>query len=170
MNIEEAKEQFIQIWGTWGTNWGINRTMAQIHALLLSSTEALCTEDIMQQLNISRSNANTNIHELLNWGLIFKEVKTGDRKEYFSAEKDIWQMSLKIIKERKKRELDNVQKNLQQITEKTTINKKSSNDLAFIQMVEEMEMLIQIINTFFSKIEQVDRTWIDKKLLKFLMS
>ena len=89
MQLSESKDQFIQLWGALGSSWGINRTMAQVHALLLISPESLSTEDIMERLSVSRGNANMNLRELMNWNLIYKDLKAGERKEYFRAEKDI---------------------------------------------------------------------------------
>ena len=97
MDLQEGKEKFIQSWGALGSNWGINRTMAQIHALLLISPEALSADEIMKELQISRGNANMNIRALIDWGLVYKELKTGERKEYFVAEKDIWIVFQNII-------------------------------------------------------------------------
>src|SRR5271163_2942662 len=90
MQLAEAKAKFIADWGRFGTNWGINRTMAQIHALLLVSPDALSAEEVMEQLSISRGNANMNLRELMDWGLVQKVIVPGERKEFFSAEKDIW--------------------------------------------------------------------------------
>jgi DNA-binding transcriptional regulator GbsR (MarR family) len=106
MKITEARQQFISSWGAFGTHWGINRTMAQIHALLLISPDALTQDDIMEELHISRGNANMNIRELITWGLVERVILTGERKEYFTAEKDIWKVVKQIVKERKKRELE----------------------------------------------------------------
>jgi DNA-binding transcriptional regulator GbsR (MarR family) len=106
MKLAEAKLQFIANWGRFGTNWGINRTMAQIHALLLVSPDPLSADDIMDQLNISRGNANMNVRELIDWGLVQKVIISGERKEFFTGEKDIWKVARQIVKERKKRELD----------------------------------------------------------------
>jgi len=106
MNLAEAKSKFIADWGRFGTNWGINRTMAQIHALLLVSPDPISAEDVMESLNISRGNANMNLRELIDWGLVQKVIVPGERKEFFSAEKDIWKVAMQIVKERKKRELD----------------------------------------------------------------
>lgn len=89
-----------------GTQWGINRTMAQIHALLLSTAGALCTDDVMAQLNISRGNANMNLRELVAWGIVRKKFVKGDRKEYFYAVQDLWEVARLIARERKKRELE----------------------------------------------------------------
>src|SRR5438046_438408 len=110
MKYNEAKDKFIQVWGKLGSSWGINRTMAQVHALLLISPEPLSDEDIMEELKISRGNANMNLRELINWGLVEKEHVKGERREFFSAEKDIWKVAMQIAKERKKRELEPVQK------------------------------------------------------------
>jgi DNA-binding transcriptional regulator GbsR (MarR family) len=106
MQLVEAKATFISNWGRFGTNWGINRTMAQIHALLLVSPDPLSADEIMEQLNISRGNTNMNVRELIDWGLVQKVIISGERKEFFSAEKDIWKVARQIVKERKKRELD----------------------------------------------------------------
>src|SRR5882672_8844364 len=106
MQLAEAKAQFIANWGRFGTNWGINRTMAQIHALLLISPQAVSAEEVMEELAISRGNANMNLRELIDWGLVQKVLIPGERKEFFSAEKDIWKVATQIVKERKKRELD----------------------------------------------------------------
>ena len=83
MTLKEGKDKFIQSWGTLGSNWGINRTMAQIHALLLVSPEPLCAEDIRQELHISMGNANMNLRALIDWGLVYKKLKSGERKEFF---------------------------------------------------------------------------------------
>ena len=115
MKLIEARQQFISSWGAFGTHWGINRTMAQIHALLLISPDPLTQDDIMEQLTISRGNVNMNIRDLIGWGLVERIIISGERKEYFTAEKDIWKVATQIIKERKKRELDPMIKLLGQL-------------------------------------------------------
>lgn len=117
MNLAEAKSKFIADWGRFGTSWGINRTMAQIHALLLVSPDPLSAEDVMEELNISRGNANMNLRELIDWGLVQKVIIPGERKEFFSAEKDIWKVARQIVKERKKRELDQLLPVLKELSE-----------------------------------------------------
>lgn len=106
MELHEAKEKFIQAWGGFGSQWGINRSMAQVHALLLVSAEPLSTEDVMEQLNISRGNANMNLRALIDWTLARKVLKAGERMEFFEAEKDVWKVATAIARERKKRELE----------------------------------------------------------------
>lgn len=115
MELQEAKKQFISAWGSFGSNWGINRTMAQIHALLLVSHEPICADDVMAELNISRGNVNMNLRELINWGLVDRVILTGERKEFFTAEKDIWKVARTIVRERKKRELEPMLKFLKSI-------------------------------------------------------
>lgn len=106
MKLEDAKHSFVQAWGTLGAEWGINRTMAQIHALLLASPEPLDTETIMEQLQVSRGNANTNLRALVDWGLVAREIRPGVRREFFVAEKDVWEIARAIAVQRRKRELD----------------------------------------------------------------
>lgn len=138
MEFNEAKAQFIQTWGKLGTEWGINRTMAQVHAILLISPTPLCTEDIMEQLSISRGNANMNIRDLMNWTLIYKELIPGDRKEYFVAEKDIWEVARRIIRERKKREVEPVIRVLSQL--KTIDGDNESKEIKeFTKMMEQLD-------------------------------
>lgn len=115
MNLQEARQTFINTWGTLGVEWGINRTMAQIHALLLSSARPLDTEEIMERLQVSRGNANTNLRALIDWGLVTREVRPGVRREFFSAEKDVWEIARAIAVQRRRRELDPMMKVLEAI-------------------------------------------------------
>ncbi|KIA93854.1 transcriptional regulator [Pedobacter kyungheensis] len=116
MELAAAKLKFIEAWGKLGSEWGINRTMAQVHALLLISAEALTTEEIMETLSISRGNANMTLRDLIGWGLIEKQHKAGERKEYFFADKDVWNIARQVAKERKKRELEPVLKVLNELS------------------------------------------------------
>lgn len=139
MKLAEAKQQFINSWGAFGTQWGINRTMAQIHALLLISTEPITQDDIMEQLSISRGNVNMNIRDLIGWGLINRVVVQGERKEYFTADKDIWKVATQIIKERKKRELDPMLKLLDNL--ENIEDKKENGAKEFLQVVGDIKKL-----------------------------
>lgn len=116
MELAEAKQKFIETWGKLGSEWGINRTMAQVHALLLLSPDALTTEEIMEALSISRGNANMTLRDLISWGLIEKQHRAGERKEYFYADKDAWNIARQVAQERKKRELDPVVKILNELS------------------------------------------------------
>ena len=116
MELVEAKQKFIEAWGKLGSEWGINRTMAQVHALLLVTPGALTTEEVMEQLSISRGNANMTLRDLMSWGLVEKQLKPGERKEYFFADKDTWNIARQVAKERRKRELDPIIKILDELS------------------------------------------------------
>ncbi len=105
-DLEETRDKFIVQWGVIGTNWGISRTMAQIHALLMTSRGSMSTDQVMESLEVSRGNAHTNLKELVGWGLVSIVTKKGDRKEYFEAEKDVWEICRRVVIERKRREID----------------------------------------------------------------
>jgi DNA-binding transcriptional regulator GbsR (MarR family) len=111
---QEALEQFVLYWGEMASSWGINKTMAQIHALLYADPEPMDTETVMMELDISRGNANMNLRKLLEWGLIHKVNKDGERREFFTAEKDVWNMAARIIQERQRLEITPIKENLKQ--------------------------------------------------------
>jgi HTH-type transcriptional regulator, glycine betaine synthesis regulator len=104
--LEQSKALFVRRWGEMGIYWGINRTMAEIHALLYISEKPLCTDNMMEQLQISRGNASMNIRGLVDWGLVRRIHHRGDRKQYFICETDVWQMFATITRERKRREVE----------------------------------------------------------------
>ncbi|MCH7873161.1 MAG: ArsR family transcriptional regulator [Planctomycetes bacterium] len=104
--FEQSKATLVRRWGEMGGYWGISRTMAEIHALLFVTGEELCTDDIMEQLQVSRGNASMNLRALVDWGLIERAHKLGDRKEYFRADTDVWHMFETITRERRKREVE----------------------------------------------------------------
>ena len=167
MELKEAKEKFISTWGVLGANWGINRTMAQLQALLLISSEPLTTEEMMDELNISRGNTNMNIRALIDWGLVHRVHKPGERKEYFKAEKDMWKVSKQVAKERRKRELEPVFKVLEEVSHV----KGSSNDKKVKQFVDTIEG----IRGFASKTDKLlemfakaDENWFLSSFLKLM--
>ncbi len=104
--LRRAREEFVSQWGALGTQWGINRTMAQIHALLMTSPQPLSTDEVMEALAISRGNAHTNLKELVAWGLVRVVVRKGERRDFFEAEKDVWQIFTIVARERKRREIE----------------------------------------------------------------
>src|SRR6185312_1319785 len=106
----------------------------QIHALMMISPDPLSADEIMEELNISRGNVNMNVRELIDWGLVEKILKPGERKEFFYAEKDIWKITSQVAKERKKRELEPVLKVLEQVS-KVEGDKKDKNIKAFTDAI-----------------------------------
>ncbi len=165
MKLDEAKERFIQSWGALGSNWGINRTMAQIHALLLVAPEPLSSEEVMAMLSISRGNANMNLRALIDWGLVRKEHKSGERREYFVAEKDIWRVAMQVIVERRKREIAPV---LQMLAEVRDVEGKDENPevQSFIASVENLDTIVGQADAFLDLLVKADQNWFANTLLK----
>ena len=166
MKLTEAKQQFISSWGAFGTHWGINRTMAQIHALLLVSADPMTQDDIMEELNISRGNTNMNIRELINWGLVERVILPGERKEFFSAEKDIWKVMKQIVKERKKRELEPMLKLLDQL-EGVEGDKKDKNIKTFVETVSGIKRLGRQADKTLDVMIRAEENWFVGSLVKF---
>ncbi len=109
-----AQDLFIRRWGEMGQTWGINRTMAEIHALLYITGRPLCTDDVMERLNISRGNASMSLRALCDWGVIRRLHKRGERREYFESLTDVWEIFSIITAERKRREMDPVLETIKQ--------------------------------------------------------
>ncbi len=119
----EAQDRFIAAWGQMGSSWGISRTMAEVHALLYVTGEPLNTDDIMERLQISRGNASMSLRALLDWGIVSRTHKRGDRKEYFEAEQDVWAMFRAVVRERMKREVDPLLASLYEIRDLTGLER-----------------------------------------------
>src|SRR5881394_2376704 len=117
--LREARDEFVSQWGVIGSAWGVNRTMAQIHALLITAPAPLSTDEVMAELKISRGNAHTNLRDLVSWGLVRSVVRKGERKEFFEAEKNVWRMFCIVIRERRRRELRPALAVLKDCTERT---------------------------------------------------
>jgi DNA-binding transcriptional regulator GbsR (MarR family) len=165
MKLTEARQQFISSWGAFGTHWGINRTMAQIHALLLVSADPLSQDDIMEELNISRGNTNMNIRELINWGLVDRIILPGERKEFFQAEKDIWKVVKQIVKERKKRELEPMLKLLNQL-EEVDGDKRDKQVKTFVDTVSGIKKLGLQADKTLDVMIKADENWFVGGLMK----
>lgn len=104
--LEEVQDQFILQWGRMSSAWGINRTMAQIHALLYITGEPLTVDEILHRLSISRGNASMNLRQLMEWGIVKRTRELGDRKDLYTCEMDPWVMLARVVRERKRREID----------------------------------------------------------------
>src|SRR5919201_376363 len=104
--LSPIAQKFILHWGEMGTRWGINRTVAQIHALLFLSKKPLPADEIAQTLGIARSNVSNSLRELQNWGIVRVSHVMGDRRDHFESMKDVFEMFRIITRERKKREID----------------------------------------------------------------
>ena len=165
MKLSEAKQQFIQSWGSLATQWGINKTMAQVHALLICTPGPLNQDEIMDQLDISRGNVNMNIRELINWGLIERVILQGERKEYFTAEKDIWKVAKQVIKERKKRELDPLIKTLE-LLQDIEGDKRDKEVRQFLDTVGGIQKFAQQADKTLDVMIKADENWFWGNMLK----
>jgi len=165
MKLEEGKEKFIQSWGVIGSNWGINRTMAQIHALLLIAPESLSAEAVMEDLQISRGNANMNLRELIDWGLVYKELKPGERKEYFRAEKDMWDVVKKIIVRRKKKELEPMLKVLNELDK---IEEKTDEAEEFKKVLKDIKLFSDKADSTLDALVKSENNWFVGTFMKMM--
>lgn len=165
MKLEDAKLQFIQNWGVLGTQWGINRTMAQIHALLLVSSDPLSADDIMNSLQISRGNTNMNVRDLIDWGIVEKILKPGERKEFFVADKDIWRVAMRIIKERKRREVEPILEAIDKLKEiDGAKNDKETKN--FIEVMNDIQKFANQASKGVDGLVKMDEHWFSGTLLK----
>jgi len=149
----EALERFILFWGEMASKWGINRTMAQIHALLYASEYPLDTDEIMEQLQISRGNANMNLRSLINWNLARKVHISGSRKDYYEAEKDVWEITARIIRERERQEIKPVMQQLDECRSTLTggaedISGLSEEEQLFYDRLDTLRSLIEVFEGF----------------------
>ena len=165
MELELAKEKFYQTWGTMGSSWGINRTMAQIHAFLLVNDDSVTAEEIMEQLKISRGNVNMNLRSLIDWGLVQRKIVAGERKEYFVAEKDIWKISRLIARERRKKELEPALKILDELR---SIKENDLESKKFKTKINEIHSIASTVDTILQKFINSNDNWLIK-LIKYII-
>ena len=168
MNLQESKQKFIDTWGALGSEWGINKSVAQVQALLLVSTSPISTDEIMEALTVSRGNANMSLRQLLDYGIIYKRVIAGDRKEYFVAEKDIWKWAVKIAMMRKQKEIDPVMSVLNELKEETKKD-KTADGKEFYKTVDDIHSFTDQLSTLADKIFSSNRGELLLKLLKVIM-
>jgi DNA-binding transcriptional regulator GbsR (MarR family) len=105
-DLDKSRKEFIDHWGSMATCWGINPAMGQVHALLYITGRPMNAEEIMKALGLSRAAVSMNLRDLVNWGIVRRVHRMGERKEYFESENDVWDMFTTIIRERKRREVD----------------------------------------------------------------
>lgn len=165
MDIQEGKQKFIESWGKMASDWGINRTMAQVHALLLIAPEPLTADEVMEGLSISRGNANMNLRALMDWGLVHKQLKSGERKEFFYAEKDMWTVVRQIIVHRKKKELEPMLKVLDEVA---NVEANCPESESFCQVVKDIRMLSHKANQTLDTLIKADSHWFSNIFLRMV--
>ena len=167
MKYEEAKDKFISTWGVLGSSWGINKAMAQIHALLWISPEALSMEDIMEELQISRGNTSMNVRQLIDWGIVYKETKAGDSKEYFASEKNVQELARQVAKERSKREIKPVIRILKEVSS-IKEDEESEKTKELIKQTKALYELTNSMDKMLDKVVNQEKNWMTKVLMKFI--
>ncbi len=165
--LEAARDEFVTQWGVMGSSWGINRTMAQIHALLMITPRALTTDEVMEELKISRGNAHMNLRELVGWGLIRSVIRKGERKEYFEAEKDVWKMFCIIVRERKRREIRPAINVLKDCIDRAD-DLKSPAAVVFTRQTKALCEFMEMADGVLSKIARSEASTVVPWALKFL--
>lgn len=147
-------QHFILHWGEMGTKWGINRTVAQIHALLFLSEEPLNAEDIVNQLGVARSNVSNSLKELQNWGIVRVVHLNGDRRDHFESIKDVFEMFRIIAGERKRREIDPTLRNLRNCADEIGDTKDPADAYAKGQL-EELLGFFELVSDFYEKMDKL---------------
>ena len=150
-NLTSAQQQFILHWGEMGVRWGINRTMAQIHALLYLSPQPLHAEAICDLLGVARSNVSNSLRELQNWGIVKIVHVMGDRRDHFESMKDVWEMFRQVLDERKKREIDPTVEMLRRCAEETVKDKDGTTHERLVAMRDFFETM----STWYEQIDQL---------------
>ena len=149
--LREVRDGFVAQWGVMGSHWGINRTMAQVHALLMTSPDAMSTDEVMEELSICRGNAHTNLKELVNWGLLRIVIRKGERKEYFEAELDVWEIFRRIVEERKRREIDPTLGLLQECLSASS-GMKSAGGRSFHEQMKSLEEFVRFASKMSDRV------------------
>lgn len=160
MKLSETKKSFILHWGEMGSNWGISRVSAQVHALLLVSEKALNAQDICEALNIARSNISTALRDLQAWKIVKLTHTIGDRREYYEADKDVWNLLAQVAEKRLEREIVPTIALLKDLQANNDISPNLKN------LFQEFITVFEGSISFFSKIKKFP-TNIIRRFLKF---
>ncbi len=166
MEYLEAKEKFISTWGSLGTLWGINKAMAQIQALLFISTKPLSMEDIMEDLKISRGNTSMNLRQLMDWGIVTKVLVSGERKEFFTTEKNVQELARIVAKERSRREIKPVIKVLEEVS--SIKDNGSAETKELIKQTKALKELTDDLDILMNKLVDQKQNWLTKSVFKLM--
>lgn len=145
-----AAKAFVMHWGEMGTQWGVNRSVAQIHALLYLSDRPLNAEEIVDQLGLARSNVSTGVRELQSYAIVRRVHVEGDRRDHFVAETDLWDMLMRIAAERKRREIDPTVELLQQLAEQVKSDKNAPPQVR--ERITRMHEFISTLGNWYSQV------------------
>ena len=163
MELTPVSQKFILHWGEMGTRWGINRTVAQIHALLFLSAKPLHAEEIADTLGVARSNVSTSLKELQSLNLVTVTHAMGDRRDHFEAEQDPWQIAFRVVEARKRREIDPTLSMLRQCL--IDARSEGAEDPQVVERIESMVEFVQASNAWYEEVRRLPQA-ILVKLLK----
>ncbi len=149
--LSQAETQFYLHWGKMARNWGISRTMGEIHALLYITAREWSAEDIMEELEISRGNVSMTLRELVNWQLVYRVHRRGERREFYIAEHDVWTIFNRILVERKRREFDPTIAALDQLAELAAADAQNPQRETISSRIESWREFFEAMNEFYQQ-------------------
>ena len=161
-SLSPVQQKFILHWGEMGTRWGINRTVAQIHALLFISPKPLNAEDIAQALSVARSNVSSSLKELQGWGIVKRVHVLGDSRDHFESMKDVWEMFRVVMDERKKREFDPTERLIRECIAEAEADQKTDKHTE--QKLRELAEFFETTTALYNQIRQ----WPTSALTRFI--
>lgn len=165
MQLDEAKSKFLDTWGELASQWGISKSMSCVHAYLLIQPKEVCTEMIMDELDLSSGSVNTNLRSLIEWGLVYKTKVEGSRKDFFIAEKDMWTVFRQILINRKERELKPLLKSLNELSRHTFEDERGKE---FSRMVKEMKKVTTQTDSALDTLAKSEESWFDNPFFKMI--
>src|SRR6266404_5886202 len=151
--LEEVEDRFVDLWDNMSSLWGISPTMAQIHGLLFITGAALSMDEIMARLMISRGNVSMNLSKLVEWGLVRRVHKRGDRRDYYESLRDVWEMFTLVAAQRKRREIDPILTTLRRCREQ--LNRENLGAQAAESITRERFRRIDALLTFLVLMEKL---------------
>ncbi len=157
--VWDVQEQFILEWGRMSSSWGINRTMAQIHALLFITGKPYTVDEIMDRLHISRGNASMNLRDLMEWGIIRRTRSPGDRKDIYITESEPWQMVARVIRERKRRELDPTSQVIAECLERIPAEYETEDAKTLKRRLTGLSGIFGMIDALYDQVLKNDETF-----------
>jgi HTH-type transcriptional regulator, glycine betaine synthesis regulator len=157
--LTDAQNLFILEWGRMSSSWGINRTMAQIHALLFVTGEPHTVDEIIERLQISRGNASMNLRDLMDWGIVRRFRQPGDRKDTYVSEADPWQMFARVVRERKRRELDPTAAAIRECIAKLPADDQSKGSTVFRKRLSTLLEIFDILDAVYQQAFSSDQAF-----------
>ena len=155
MRLTPIMERYVLHWGEMGTRWGVNRSVAQIHALLYLAPQPITAEEIADTLGLARSNVSTSLKELQSYGLVSLTHVLGDRRDHFEAKKDLWEMLMTIVEERKRREIDPTLAMLRECVAQSGSDAETDPEIK--ARIQRMLEFMQTLTTWYEQVSRLPR-------------